>query len=61
MSDTEPQRGDPVPDMICEECGEPYVYDRDFVPGTNGKLQPSHRCPVRSQGVSIRRIVRTLG
>lgn len=63
MSDEirEPVLGEEVEDMKCNVCGEHYVWGRDFVPGGAGVLQPTHRCPVRSQGVSIRRIVRRLG
>ena len=58
---SEPVLGEIVEDMVCEACGEHYIWDRDFVPGTSGNLSPSHRCPIRSQGVSIKRIVRRLG
>lgn len=63
MSDEErePVAGEIVEDMKCNVCGEHYVWGRDFVPGSSGQLQPTHRCNVRSQGVSIRRIVRRLG
>mgnify|MGYP003648471503 CR=1 FL=1 len=53
--------GEEVEDMVCTACGQHYIWGRDFVPGGGGGLQPEHRCPIRSQGVSLRRIVRRLG
>lgn len=62
MSDAQPPAiGDIVEDMVCEKCGENYIWERDFHPRGGGKLVPGHRCAAQGSGMfGIKRIVREL-